>query len=62
MLEGKDGLVGWRFDQINQYFDGKCTDDACGITPLTSLVTIADPSTCSYRHSCIHHDELVVYY
>ncbi|KAH9961662.1 hypothetical protein BGW80DRAFT_1357415 [Lactifluus volemus] len=55
-----DELFGRRFDQINQYFDRKCTDD--GITPLTPLITIADPSTCSYRHSCIHHDECVVYY
>jgi len=27
MSEGKDELVARRFDQINQYFDGKCTDD-----------------------------------
>lgn len=27
MSEGKDELVTRRFDQINQYFDGKCTDD-----------------------------------
>jgi len=27
MSEGKDELVVRRFDQINQYFDGKCTDD-----------------------------------
>ncbi|KAI0303606.1 nitrogen permease regulator of amino acid transport activity 3-domain-containing protein [Multifurca ochricompacta] len=27
MSEGKDELVARRFDQINQYFDGTCTDD-----------------------------------
>ncbi|KAH9961680.1 hypothetical protein BGW80DRAFT_1255787 [Lactifluus volemus] len=27
MLEGKDELFGRRFDQINQYFDRKCTND-----------------------------------
>jgi len=27
MSEGKDEQVTKRFDQINQYFDGKCTDD-----------------------------------
>jgi hypothetical protein len=37
-------------------------DEYVGITPLTSLCTIADSSTCSYKHSCIHHDERVVYY
>jgi len=27
MSEGKDEMVVRRFDQINQYFDGKCTDE-----------------------------------
>jgi len=27
MSEGKDELVSRRFDLINQYFDGRCTDD-----------------------------------
>ncbi|KAI0045843.1 hypothetical protein FA95DRAFT_1543270 [Auriscalpium vulgare] len=51
MSEGKDEVVARRFEQINQYFDGKCTDD--------EILFRAEISRKQLREVLHHYEEFV---